>query len=71
MMLAGMRIGVKRCEKRRRALFGSKNAKVALFMRGKMKTNTVVNMVVGLNVGLFGRKIFLKLHPLCEPPSKQ
>ena len=47
MMLAGMKIGVKRYEKWRRALFGLKNAKVALFMTGKMKTNTAVNMVVG------------------------
>ena len=50
-MLAGMKIGVKRYEKRRRALFGLKNAKVALFTTGKTKTNTVVNMVEGLNVG--------------------
>lgn len=50
-MLAGMKIGVKRCEKRRRALFGLKNAEVALFMTDKMKTSTVVNMVEGLNVG--------------------
>ena len=47
MMLAGMKMGVKRCEKRRRALFGLKNAKAALFMEGKIKTNTVMNMVVG------------------------
>jgi len=69
-MLAGMKIGVKRCEKRRRALFGLKNVKVALFMTGKMKTNTVVNMVEGLHVV----ERFLEVSPASaalRTPSKQ
>ena len=36
-----------------------------------MKTNTVVNMIVGLNIGLFGRKIswsFARISRSANPP---